>query len=171
MTPTRRLIRQRMLNLATKIGPQKRVLEIGIAGDDPPGANREFFQAEEYLTLDKDPELKPDYCNDIENLNTDAVPMHHFNLVICSQVLEHCWRLQPALAGLWLLVAHGGHLIVDVPFMYPPHGDAREGDWWRFTPAALERLCTSFGFTVVDTWSDPDWLLVSVLARKGRADG
>lgn len=169
MTPTRRLIRQRMLILAQKLGPQQRVLEVGIAGDRPPGANREWFQAEVYDTLDRDESLKADHVRDLEDPDA-PLGLYAYNLVLCSQVLEHSWRPGVVVSNLWRLTGHGGHCIVDAPFLYPPHADARDGDWWRMTPACLERLCTEAGFTIVQTEVDPEWLLVTVLARKGLAD-
>lgn len=169
MTPTRRLIRRRMLLLAERLGPQQTVLEIGIAGDDPPGANREFFKAEQYVTLDKDEQLHPDLLGDIELEELRGFPQ--YDLVICSQVLEHCWRLKEAVSNLWRLTAPGGHAIMDMPFCYPPHGDACEPDYWRATPDALRKLCERAGFTVLDVYADPDWLIVSALCRRGMPNG
>ena len=170
MTPTRRLVRQRMLVLAQRLGPQARVLEVGIAGDDPPGANREWFKAEVYETLDRDITLKPDHIVDLTDELLDPSLQHAFSLVICSQVLEHIWDIRMAVGMLWSLTAAGGHCILDVPFLYPPHADAREPDYWRMTPDALRRLCELAGFTVEEVIVDPEWLLVTVLARKGQAE-
>ena len=169
MTPTRRLIRQRMLTLSRRLGSQARVLEIGIAGDDPPGANREFFHAAQYVTADKNPALTPDLVLDLEGGARDHwdVACLPFDLVICSQTLEHVWNLEAAFQCLYGLTAWGGYCIADTPFNYPPHGTETEPDYWRLTPQALERLATKAGFDVVEIVA-PDHLLVSALLRKGQ---
>ncbi len=171
MTAQRRVLRARLADLARSLPPAKRILEIGIAGDNPPGANREFFVPAEggsYETLDNDASLKPDYALDITDwVRPDLA--HTFDLVICSQVLEHVWQLEAAAKGLWLLTAWGGRCIVDLPFLYPPHGEAAgQDDYWRLTPAALERLLRMAGFPHVEGWHDPAWLVSQAVALKGQ---
>ena len=169
MTPTRRSQRAAMSDLAKRLGPQRTILDVGIAGDDPPGAHREFFLLADggsFTTLDRDAALNPDILLDITQ-DVPAELAHTFDLVICSQVLEHVWDLQAAAASLWLLTSHAGHCIVDVPFLYPPHGDGAEhDDFWRLTPAALKRLLHTGGFPHVEAWADAAWLNSHALARK-----
>lgn len=165
MTPTRRIIRARMSDLARTLPPAHRTLEVGIAGDDPPGANREFFPPGDgvYETMDYNADLKPTYTHDI----TEDVPTelrYRFDRVICSQVLEHIWKLEAAAFSLWQLTAINGHLIVDTPFFYLPHGDDKEPDYWRLTPQALERLLKRAGFVHLDMWHDPAYMLVGAVA-------
>lgn len=166
MSPCRRAIRRRMAELADRLGPLNRVLEVGIAGDDPPGANREFFSAREYVTADRDPALRPDLLLDI----TGDIPpelRHTFDLVVCSQVLEHVWGIEHGLAGLWTLTRFGGHAIIDLPFLYPEHSEMGGGeDYWRLTPTGLRRLCHQAGFRVLDV-AAPDNLIVSAWCAKG----
>lgn len=175
MTPTRRIIRARFAELAKLLPRAKNILEIGIAGDDPPGANREFFIPKEggsYRTLDRNVELKPDILMDIEdgsllNPKQEQVLEHLFELVICSQVLEHCWNIRVATRTLWRLTTFGGMCLVDVPFLYPPHGTDTDPDYWRPTPQGLERLLRRAGFMRIELWSDPAWLLVQATCWKG----
>lgn len=180
MSPERRVLRAKMAEIAARLGPQHRVLEIGIAGDDPPGANQEFIRLAEggtYQTADKDAELKPDIVLDLtsgwtQDLLDMACP---FSLVICSQVLEHIWELEQAATCLWHLTAQGGTCLVDMPFFYPPHalpnraGAPDEPDYWRLTPMGLERLLRRVGFGQVETWADPAWLAVGAIATKALA--
>lgn len=165
MSPCRRVIRRRMMALADELGPQKRVLEVGIAGDDPPGANREFFKAETYKTADINAALAPDYVFDLTK-----VPPYNcgtWDLVVCSQVLEHVWDIHAATCGLFLLTRPSGCCIVDLPFFYPPHDDMGGGDdYWRLTPVALKRLLHRAGFGRVDAWIDEECLVVGALARR-----
>jgi len=165
MSPCRRAIRRRMVQIAAELGPQRRVLEIGIAGDDPPGANREFFHAETYRTADMDPALAPDYVLDITALPASNVGA--WDLVICSQVLEHVWDLEAAARGLWGLTVLGGVCIVDVPMDYPPHDEQGGGpDYWRIMPTGLKRLLRRAGFGRVECWAADDMSANGAVAWK-----
>lgn len=170
MTPTRRVIRAKMAEVTRSLPPAHRVLEIGIAGDDPPGANREFVRLAEggiYQTADKDAALKPDLVLDLTLTWSPVLCVQPFDLVICSQVLEHIWELEAAVISLWRLTALGGCCLVDMPFCYPPHGQpGSDPDYWRLTPAGLKRLLHRAGFGQVEVWVDPAWLAVGAIARK-----
>jgi len=179
MTPARRVLRAEM----SKLGKQSltwfgnrdplslRVLEVGIAGDEPPGANREFFHSPSYFTADKDVNLKPDFVIDLVDPKTYHDPLIRgvSDIVICSQVLEHIWELEEAASALWQLTAIDGRCVVDVPFCYPAHigfeGDPNP-DYWRLTPQGLERLLRRAGFGKVDVWVDPAWLITGAVAIK-----
>jgi len=162
---------ERMRVLAAKIGPVERALEIGIAGDRDtaghplPGANREFFLAKLYETGDCMAELTPDHVIDLEQGN--CYPNVHADLVICSQVLEHLWKIQDAARTLYHLTKPGGYCIVDLPAAGTPwhYGGAGVGDWWRLTLRGLERLMCEAGFMVEDLYED-EHAMVSALCRK-----
>ena len=167
MTPTRRVLRAKMAELARTLPPARTILEVGIAGDDPPGANREFFRPTEgglYATADINADLKPDLVMDITEVPEG---LHTYDLVLCSQVLEHVWDLEAACLGLHRLTALGGRCIVDVPFLYPPHEDLGiPEDYWRLTPMGLTRLLHRAGFGKVEAWNDPAWLVTGAVAWK-----
>jgi len=163
----------------------KTVLEIGIAGDKDtqgcpcPGANREFFPGALYRTADIDPKEHPDFVLNIELpgqivgrlLPPPVDGLQEFDVVICSQTLEHTWDIRAAAKSLNLLTKRGGYCLVDVPFNAMPHyGGAECGDWWRLTPQALRRLMEEAGFAVESTheqYDAPELLSwVAVVCRK-----
>lgn len=161
MTAARRAIRRRLADLAAKIGSVGTALEIGIAGNHPKLTIDEFFKAERYYTLDKDARLQPDLLCDLEQ--PSAIPTVA-DLVVCSQVLEHCWNFRAALESLFDMTdMRGGQCIIDTPFKYEVHSD---DDYWRFTPHAMNRLVTEAGFEVMDGRADPDQLIVSFWCRR-----
>ena len=140
------------------------VLEVGIAGDRDstgnvcPGANREFFPSITYRTADIDPALNPDIVVNLEE--TDMLPLClAFDLVICSQTLEHVWDIKAAARSLYYLTEPGGWCLVDTPFLAPVHyGGDKCGDWWRLTAPALARLMHEAGFATVESYEEPSHL-------------
>jgi len=84
---------------------------------------------------------------DIEKSSADYVgtaeetglPSASFDLVLCTQVLEHCdapWR---AVAEIHRILKPGGHCIVSVPHVWFFHPHPK--DHWRFTQEGIVRLC------------------------------
>jgi SAM-dependent methyltransferase len=171
MTYARLAIRRHMQHFAEKLGPCKRILEVGIAGDDPPGANRKFFKAlESYETADCDAALKPDHCFDVADWpRLPQTLLRAFDLVICSQVLEHIWDPRCAFMGLWGLTAYGGFCIVDVPLLYPPHDELGCPDYWRLMPASYRRLAEGANFVVEELMTDPQMQVMTGLLKKRQA--
>ena len=152
----RRLLMDRMAEFGRELGHQQDVLEVGIAGDKDshgqpcPGANREFFSYATYTTLDKWPDLHPNIVGDLCDPILCATLANRFDLVICSQVLEHVWDIHAAARGLYTMTRPGGVCIVDTPFGSPWHADtAQGGDYWRLTRQGMGKLLTQAGFGAV----------------------
>ena len=70
-----------------------------------------------------------------------------FDLVLCTEVLEHVFDWPAAWANLHRLLAPGGRLVITCPHIYPLHEEPY--DFWRATPHALRRFADRFGFVVV----------------------
>lgn len=62
-----------------------------------------------------------------------------YDLVICSEVLEHIYHYPRLIENMFKHVAPGGVLFVTVPFAYEVHGWAYH-DYFRFTDQALRLL-------------------------------
>lgn len=143
--------------MARRFGLRRRILEIGIAGDCDtegkplPGANREFFRSGHYATMDIHTSLNPDILLDL--CDTEGVKLYAgaFDLVICSQVLEHVWEIHKAAKALHTLTASGGACIVDTPFGAPWHADTDSGgDYWRLTHQGMGHLLEGAGFEMIE---------------------
>jgi SAM-dependent methyltransferase len=96
-------------------------------------------------TLDIEAGPHVDHVGTVEET---GLPADSFDLVLCTQVVEHCrdpWR---ALKELHRIVRPGGYLVWTVPqvWFYHPHPD----DNWRFTAEGVTRLTEGGGFEVVD---------------------
>ena len=75
----------------------------------------------------------------------DAGP---FQLILCTEVLEHVADWAAALANLRDLLSPGGTLIITCPFVYPLHEEPF--DFWRPTPHAIAHWAARSGLTVVE---------------------
>jgi SAM-dependent methyltransferase len=114
-----------------------RTLDIG--GGSTGHEHSRFFPNR--TTVDIDPARKPDVVADAH-----ALPFNDasFELVLCTEVLEHLVNPPQAIAEMRRVLAPGGTLILTTRFVYPLH-DAPH-DYFRFTHFGLEKL--------LENWSD-----------------
>lgn len=97
----------------------------------------------EVRTLDVDRASGADVTGTAEDTTLATASV---DLVICTQVLEHCsdpWR---AVREMHRVLRPGGHAVISVPhvWFYHPHPQ----DNWRFTQEGLLRLMSDAGFEV-----------------------
>ena len=88
-----------------------------------------------------------------------------FDLIILSQTIEHIYDFTKAFLECGRLLKEGGHLIVDCPFMYPFHGTADYGDYWRMSNQAMRKQLQYAGLRVISCEIHGD-ILTSALATK-----
>jgi SAM-dependent methyltransferase len=106
----------------------------------------------EYVGVDPNPEAGADLVGEVEALPVDD---GRFDVVICTQVLEHCDDPAQAVRELRRVTAPGGRVLASthgVQVYHPaPH------DYWRWTHTGLERLFRENG----------DWQAVTVRPASG----
>lgn len=113
-----------------------RVLDVGIAGDPPPGENFKWFGNDnQYETLDIDGQYNPNFVGDI-----CAAPFKdgEFDLVILSNTIEHIWNYKKAIDECMRISKKW--VIIDCPFFYPYHAEDNFEDYWRLSKSALIKL-------------------------------
>jgi len=138
------------------------VLEVGIDGDPKPGGNFKYFgKGNTFETLDYLERLKPTYVADIQDTGLDP---EKFDLIICSQTLEHVYNPIKAIHEVFRLTKKGGYAILDAPFTYPYHPASGYDDFWRITPACMELIARKAGFELEAEKSCG--LLTSILVRR-----
>jgi SAM-dependent methyltransferase len=81
-----------------------------------------------------------DLVADAENLH--MVESNSVDLVLAFNVLEHIRHPDRAIAEFERILKPGGFIWVDVPFMYPFHGDP--DDYYRFSDHGLAIACERF---------------------------
>jgi len=91
-------------------------------------------------TLDLTLDHGADYAGSAE---ATGLPDRSFDLVLCTQVIEHCLNPWRALSEAARILKPGGALIVSAPhvWFYHPHPT----DHWRFTQEGMIRLCKDAG--------------------------
>ena len=67
-----------------------------------------------------------------------VIPDNTYDVVVCTQVLEHVANPFLAAAELFRILKPGGRLLLTVPAAYPYHAVPR--DYWRFTRDSLQLL-------------------------------
>jgi predicted TPR repeat methyltransferase len=75
-----------------------------------------------------------------------AITGARYDLVLCTEVLEHVADLASALSNMRQLLVEGGLAVVTVPFVFPLHMEPY--DYVRLTPHALSRLADQHGFAI-----------------------
>jgi SAM-dependent methyltransferase len=85
--------------------------------------------------------------------------------VLATETLEHIPDPGGFLSEAFRCLRTGGELILTVPFAarwhYIPH------DYWRFTPAALQRLLTTAGFSAIRVYARGNTLTVAAYKVMG----
>jgi SAM-dependent methyltransferase len=119
-----------------------RVLDLG-AGDAP---YRELFPHVEYTTSDWESSLHEGAAQADLIAPADALPVADgsFELVLCTQVLEHVPEPDRVLAECFRVLVADGILAVTVPLLYELH--ELPHDYQRFTENGLRRLLSGAGF-------------------------
>ena len=103
---------------------------------------RDLLESRGYTvkTLDLTRDNGADYAGTAE---ATGLPNESFDVVLCTQVVEHCMNPWQALAEAHRILKPGGALIVSAPhvWFYHPHPT----DHWRFTQEGMVQLCRDAG--------------------------
>lgn len=101
---------------------------------------------EEWLGIDMHSGTGVDMVLDLAE-GTGSLKKESIGSCLCSEVLEHVWDVPSMLDNIYWLLMPGGKLVVTTLFSFPVHGFP--SDYWRFTPAALQRLLEEASFREV----------------------
>jgi SAM-dependent methyltransferase len=145
-----RWLREQAAELAE--GPPVRILDVGCG----PKPYYPFFAAAstEYVGVDVVENPAADLLGRIEALPVDDAS---FDVVLCTQVLEHCDDPAQAVRELRRVTRPGGRVLASTHGVQVYHPSP--GDYWRWTQTGLERL-------FVDS---AEWSSVSVAPAAGTA--
>ena len=114
------------------------------------------------IALDIKPGLGVQIIGDAQALGiADA----SFEVVLCTEVLEHLPEPQRAIDEIFRVLAPGGHLVLTTRFLFPIH-DAPH-DYFRFTKYGLRHLLRQFEILELQEETDAVGTLAVLLQRLG----
>ena len=105
------------------------------------GARYYFPESAIVETLDIDADSKATSIADICQTN-EAIPSCSFDVVVCTEVLEHVLNPIRHSKEIYRLLRPGGRLVASTPFNFRIHGPLP--DCWRFTEHGLRALLSRF---------------------------
>jgi SAM-dependent methyltransferase len=127
---------------APRADPAARAIDLG--ADKSPYRDLLVSRGYEVKTLDITRDGGADYVGTAE---ATGLPDRSFDLVLCTQVLEHCMNPWAAVREIHRILAPGGYAIVSAPhvWFFHPHPT----DHWRFTQEGMAHLCREAGLEPV----------------------
>lgn len=126
---------------------------LDIAPQDYVGAKK-YFKHSSVKTLDIDSSSGADYIADICKCNSHLIPDDFFDLIVCTEVLEHTLRPFDAASELYRIIKKGGMILITTPFDFRIHGPLP--DCWRFTDYGLRALFRDFSEITIKAIENPD---------------
>ena len=143
------LARQISREVSRLFDPPRRdiqVLDIGCG--DKPYLPLVADHADSYVGLDAVP---GPYVDDIGTAEDLPYPDESFDLVLCTQVLEHVTEPHQAIAEIHRVLRPGGSALISTHgvFLYHPDPPDGDGDYWRWTHSGLRRQVDAAG-----SWSE-----------------
>jgi SAM-dependent methyltransferase len=88
-----------------------------------------------------------------------------FDVVLCTEVLEHLVDPGRALGEMHRVLRQGGTLLLTTRFLFPIHDSP--GDYYRFTRYGLEHLLKRFSTVEIEEETDPIGTLAVLVQRLG----
>lgn len=118
-------------------------------------------------TLDIDASSGADFIADLCDLPVD-MPLQAFDIVVCTEVLEHTLDPFRAVSGIKSLLKLGGLVAISTPFNFRIHGPLP--DCWRFSEHGIRALFKEFTIEKLTSLETPGRPLMPIqytmLARR-----
>jgi SAM-dependent methyltransferase len=155
-------IRENIKNFIKNLSEQydsEDLLVMDVAPEIHMGA-KEFFKKSTIKTLDIDPESGADYIMDLCVNNSDIVGNEKFDLIICTEVLEHVNNPFSVVNELRRILKTGGVIAISTPFNFRIHGPLPDN--WRFTIHGLKVLFNEFEIVSINSLDDEDRNLMPI---------
>jgi len=121
---------------------------------------KEFFKKSKVMTLDIDINSGADYIADLCSDNSHLIPQNMFDIIICTEVLEHTLNPFNAVKEIHRILKPNGKAFVSTPFNLRIHGPLP--DCWRFTVHGLNSLFTEFTEVNIKEISDKERFLMPI---------
>jgi SAM-dependent methyltransferase len=124
---------------------------------------KEYFKYAKIFTLDIDINSGADFIVDLCEDNSDKIEANYFDIIICTEVLEHTLNPFSAVKELHRILKPQGKVFVSTPFNFRIHGPLP--DCWRFTIHGLNSLFSSFDSVEINEVITEDRFLMPIHYR------
>lgn len=138
---------------------KKENLVLDIAPQNHEGV-KEFFKNSKIKTLDINSESNSDFICDLCNNNSDIIYDNMFDVVFCTEVLEHVSNPFNAVSELFRMTKKNGVVVVSTPFNFRIHGPLPDN--WRFTEHGLRELFKNFSSLKITPLNDDNRFLMPI---------
>lgn len=157
-----RLLREDISNFIKRAGGREdragiRVLDV--APQDHEGA-KPYFKKSLVETLDIVPDSGATYVADLCQDNSKVIPNDTFDVVICTEVLEHTLNPFDAVHEIMRILKPGGRAYISTPYNFRIHGPLP--DCWRFTEHGLRVLFSDFSSLEIEALEDSERFLMPI---------
>jgi ubiquinone/menaquinone biosynthesis C-methylase UbiE len=155
------------LKQQANIYDSENLILLDIAPQNHNGA-REYFNKSKIFTADINPKSGANYIVDICQNNSAIIDDNKFDIVICTEVLEHTLNPFNAINEIYRITKKDGVLLLSTPFNFRIHGPLP--DCWRFTEHGLRYLLNNFATIEIFELEDNHRFLMplhyTVIAKK-----
>jgi ubiquinone/menaquinone biosynthesis C-methylase UbiE len=121
---------------------------------------KEHFLKSNVFTLDIDPNSNASYVADLCQNNSDLIPDEKFDIIICTEVLEHTLQPFSAVNEIYRILKVGGLCFISTPFNFRIHGPLP--DCWRFSEYGLKSLFREFNEIQITPIEDDSRFLMPI---------
>jgi len=135
------------------------LLLLDVAPQDHEGAAPHFRKAT-VKTLDIDPESGANYIADLCQNNSQVIADNSFDIIVCTEVLEHTLQPFDAVNEMYRMLKPGGLVLVSAPYDFRIHGPLP--DCWRFTEHGLRALFKEYEIVKLEGLEQEDRFLMPV---------
>lgn len=136
------------LEKQAKIYDIQHYLILDIAPQEHKGA-KAFFKKSTIQTLDINPKSKTTYIADICKTNHTIISSQKFDVIVCTEVLEHTLNPFKAVTEIHRILKKEGIILISVPFNFRIHGPLP--DCWRISEHGLKALFNKeSGFEILE---------------------
>jgi len=129
------------------------ILEIGsylVPGQEEIADLRTLFPRKAYVGMDRRPGPGVEFVADVEAM---PQPDASVGTVIAMNTFEHVPRVWRGFEEIYRVLRPDGALLISCPFYFHIHGFP--GDYWRFTPDALDLLLERYPSRIIG-WHGPE---------------
>lgn len=133
---TRKITRARLGAFLRRHASDARTLDVGCGS----AVYGDVFPNRVTLDVAPRPGVKVDIVADAHDLS--RIPAASFDIVLCTEVLEHLHTPERAIAEFRRVLCPGGLLLLSTRFIFPLHDVP--GDYYRYTKYGLRHLLRDF---------------------------